>query len=141
MSKLFTTALLAALVALLVYAARRRIIFALKTGAVIQFPASRSFQLATDIVRFIDGTEQRFRAYAQSYRRWRINCDALDETELHNIRSFVQDMNGAAGVFAFTDPWDNTVYPKCSIEGDVFAEVLAGPMQGNTSLTIRENTI
>jgi positive regulator of sigma E activity len=34
MSKVFTTALLAALVAVLVYAARRRIVFALKTGAI-----------------------------------------------------------------------------------------------------------
>lgn len=111
----------------------------LKTGAVVQYPASRNTQLATDIVKFIDGSEQRFRGYAQCYRRWLINCDALDETELHNIRTFVQEMNGAAGVFAFTDPWDTTVYEKCSIEGDVFTEALVGPMQGSTTIIIREN--
>ena len=35
MSKVFSTALLAALAAFVVYAARRRIIFALKTGAIV----------------------------------------------------------------------------------------------------------
>jgi hypothetical protein len=111
----------------------------LRTGAVIQFPATRTMQFATDVVQFIDGAEQRFRAYAQSYHRWVINCDALDETELNNIRNFVQGMNGAVGVFSFTDPWDSAVYQKCSIEGDVLVEMLAEPMQGRTSIVIREN--
>ena len=111
----------------------------LTTGAVIQFPATRATQFATDVVQFIDGSEQRFRAYAQSYHRWIINCDALDETELNNIRTFVQGVNGAVGVFSFIDPWDSTVYPKCSIEGDVLVELLVEPMQGQTSIVIREN--
>lgn len=111
----------------------------LKTGAIIQFPAIRTTQCATDVVQFIDGTEQRFRAYAQSYHRWIINCDSLDETEINNIRNFVQSMNGAVGVFSFTDPWDSTVYPKCSIEGDALVELLADPMQGRTTVVIREN--
>jgi len=111
----------------------------LRTGAVIQFPATRATQFATDVVQFIDGSEQRFRGYAQSYHRWIINCDSLDETELNDIRTFVQGMNGAVGVFSFTDPWDSTVYPKCSIEGDMLVELLAEPMQGRTSIVIREN--
>ena len=34
----------------------------LKTGAVAQYPASRALSQATEVVRFLDGTEQRYRA-------------------------------------------------------------------------------
>jgi hypothetical protein len=111
----------------------------LKTGAVIQVPASRAIQFLTDVVQFLDGSEQRFRSYAQPYHRWSVKFDALDETELQNIRAFVQQANGAAGLFSFTDPWDGTVYAKCSIEGDAVADSITGPMQSGTSLVIREN--
>ena len=110
----------------------------LKTGAVIQVPATRTIQFATDVVQFLDGREQRFRSYVQPYHRWSVKFDALDETELQNIRAFVQQVNGAAGSFSFTDPWDGTVYAACSIEGAV-ADSVTGPMQSGTSLFIREN--
>src|SRR5437660_674934 len=111
----------------------------LKTGAVIQVPASRTIQFATDVVQFIDGSEQRFRSYAQPYHRWSVKFDALDETELQNIRAFVQRVNGAAGLFSFKDPWDGTVYAKCSLEGDAVTDSVTSPMHTGTSLIIREN--
>jgi len=111
----------------------------LKTGAVIQVPTSRTMQFATDVVQFVDGSEQRFRSYAQPYHRWIVKFDALDEAELRNIRAFVQQVNGAAGLFSFTDPWDGTVYPTCTLEGDTTTDSLTGAMQGGTSLSIREN--
>ena len=110
----------------------------LKTGAVIQFQTSRMVQFMTDVVQFMDGAEQRFRDYPLPFRRWIVTFDALDEAELHNIRVFVQQMNGAVGLFSFTDPWDGTVYSKCSMEADAVAESLTGPTQNGTSLVIRE---
>ena len=111
----------------------------LKTGAVIQVPASRAIQFATDVVQFLDGSEQRYRSYAQPYHRWIVKFDFLDETELQNIRTFVQQVNGAAGLFSFADPWDGTIYAKCSIDSDAVIDTVAGPMQSGTSLIIREN--
>ena len=111
----------------------------LKTGAVIQVPASRTLRFATEVVQFIDGSEQRFRGYAQPYRRWILTFDTLDEDELQNIRTFVQQVNGAADLFSFTDPWDGAVYATCSIEDATVTDSLKGPMQGGTSLIIREN--
>src|SRR5438105_3414962 len=111
----------------------------LKTGAIMQMPSSRAIQFATDVVQFVDGSEQRFRSYAQPYHRWVVRFDVLDEAELQDIRAFVQRMDGAAGLFSFTDPWDGTVYTKCSLEGGATVDSLMGPTQNGTTLLIREN--
>ena len=112
---------------------------ALKTGAVTQLPAHRTLQFATDVLQFLDGTEQRFSNYATSCHRWSVSFDVLDEAELQNIRSFVQQMNCAVGVFSFTDPWDGTVYTNCSLEGESTTDLLRGPLESGTSMIIREN--
>ena len=109
----------------------------LKTGAVIQYPASRALEYATDVIQFIDGAEQRFRGFDQSYRSWTIRLDALDETELQRVRAFAQQ-NGATGLFSFTDPWDGTVYASCRIDGTGLEYLLNGPAQAATSVVIRE---
>ncbi len=110
----------------------------LKTGAVIQYPASRVTQFSSDVIEFLDGSEQRFYVFPQPYHSWIVKLDNLDETELQNIRTFIQDMKGAVGIFTFTDPWDGTTYPNCSLQGTEWTDSLAGPMQVGTSLTIRE---
>ena len=109
----------------------------LKTGAVIQFPATRAQEFATDVIQFIDGTEQRFRNYAQPYRRWLIQLDALDETELQAARNFSNE-TGTAGLFSFTDPWDSAVYPTCRIDGAGMSDVSNGPARAATSFIVRE---
>ena len=110
----------------------------LRTGAVIQYPASRVTQFSSDIVQFLDGTEQRFCIFPKPYRAWIVKLANLDETELQSIRNFIQDMNGAVGIFTFTDPWDGTTYPNCSLQGTEWTDSIAGPVQCTTSLTVRE---
>jgi len=110
----------------------------LKTGAVIQYPATRVTQFSSDIVQFLDGTEQRFYIFPKSYHAWIVKLANLDETELQNIRNFIQDMNGAVGTFTFTDPWDAITYPNCSLHETEWTDSVAGPVQSTTSLAIRE---
>jgi hypothetical protein len=109
----------------------------LKTGAVAQFPASRGVSFATEAIQFLDGTEQRFRDYSRPYHSWIIRLSFLDDTELQNMRAFIQH-NGPAGLFSFIDPWDQTVYPNCRIDGVAAVDVLNGPIQAAASVTIRE---
>ena len=111
----------------------------LKTGAVLQYPAQRGIQFSTAIVRFIDGSEQRFRTYATPEHRWMIRLDKLDESELHEIQEFFRTQGGAAGSFAFIDPWDGTQYSNCSIAENQMTSALADVSNGQTSLTIQEN--
>lgn len=111
----------------------------LKTGATLQYPAQRATEYSTDVVQFVDGSEQRFRGYQTPLHRWIIQLNLLDETELHMLREFFRTQSGAAENFSFTDPWDGTVYPNCNLDGDEMAEELSSAEQGKTTLTVVEN--
>jgi hypothetical protein len=112
---------------------------ALNTGAVLQYPAQRSTTFSTQVLRFVDGTEQRFPAYGTALRRWVIRLDQLTKDEMNRIAGFYSVQDGAAGTFSFTDPWDGTVYSSCSFEDDDMTVTLSGENQLKTTLTIRAN--
>ncbi len=112
---------------------------ALKTGAVAQYPAARTFRYNNQVLRFVDGNEQRYRDSAGPLHRWTIRLDYLDATEMAAIEDFFLTNQGSFGSFAFTDPWDNTSYPNCSIVGDNLAELVKQEFQTGTSITIVEN--
>jgi hypothetical protein len=111
----------------------------LKTGAVMQYPCKRMLQFSTDVVRFLDGTEQRYRDYAAVLHRWTIKLDLLDESELAAYDQFFVSNQGSFGTFSFTDPWDGTVYANCSLAADTFAFTVTGEMRGATTVTVCEN--
>jgi hypothetical protein len=111
----------------------------LKTGAVAQYPASRALSQATEVVRFLDGTEQRYRARGAAGRRWVIRLDLLDETEIARLQEFFISAQGRFGSFSFQDPWDGSVHADCSLEADEFAMELVGETRGRLTLVVREN--
>jgi hypothetical protein len=111
----------------------------LKTGAVAQYPAGRTIQTSTQVYRFLDGSEQRFAAFAAPLHKWQIKLDLLDEAELSSLENFLVSQKGRSGSFSFTDPWDGTVYPTCSFDSDSFTAELKGPDQGTTEVIVREN--
>ncbi len=111
----------------------------LKTGAVIQYPAQKEFRFATEILRFADGSEQRFREYATLLRRWVIRLDLIDQGELYLLREFFRTAGGGTNGFTFTDPWDGVSYANCSIEGGDMAGQLVEEWKGKTSVTVRQN--
>ncbi len=111
----------------------------LKTGAVAQYPAERTPMFSTQVLRFVDGSEQRFGGYGAPLHQWAIQFSKLDETEMHAIQEFFRQMAGRAGTFSFTDPWTGTVYPSCSLASDELTETFVAESQGETMLTVREN--
>ncbi len=111
----------------------------LKTSAVLQYPGQKAARFSTQVVRFVDGSEQRYRDYQGRLHRWMIRLDLLDEGEMHLLREFFRAESGAVGTFTFTDPWDGTKYQNCSLEGDEMVEELSDEMKGKTALTVREN--
>ena len=111
----------------------------LKTAAVAQYPASKSTLFRNQTLRFIDGTEQRYRGSASPLRRWKITLKQLDEGEVGAMEEFFTSNSGRFGTFAFTDPWDGTVYPTCSLESDDLDVTMAAEMNGSLELTIVEN--
>ena len=111
----------------------------LRTEAVMQYPAGRTRTFATEIVRFVDGSEQRYRDFGAELQRWTIRLDLLDEVELTALEEFFTALQGAFGSFSFTDPWDGKEYADCSLEQEQFEILLAGEGRGQTSLVVREN--
>jgi hypothetical protein len=111
----------------------------LRTGAVLQYPATRHIQTSTCVLRFVDGTEQRFRDYQRPIRRWTVRLDLLDETEMKAMEEFLVSQQGQSGSFSFTDPWDGIEYANCSLECDVVPMESGGPFRGRTALVVREN--
>lgn len=113
----------------------------LKTGAVAQYPAVRSAQYQNQCLRFLDGTEQRYRDSAGPLRRWVISLTLLDESEREALAEFFEELSGPFGAFAFTDPWDAQEYPDCSLESDQMDVRSLAELRGATTLTIVENRI
>ena len=111
----------------------------LKTGAVMQYPAKRALQFNTEAIRFLDGTEQRFRDNPSVLHQWTIQLDLLDESELAELDQFFVSNQGRFGSFSFTDPWDGTVYPNCSLAKDTYGFQLRGEMRGKTTLSVCQN--
>jgi hypothetical protein len=112
---------------------------ALKTGVVAQYPADRTRRYSTQVYRFVDGSEQRFPEYGPSLKKWSIRLALLDERELTELGDFFVSMSGRSGQFSFTDPWDGTVYPNCSLDRDEFDAELRGVGQASTNVIVREN--
>ena len=112
---------------------------ALKTSAVAQYPARRTLQYQNQVLRFVDGSEQRYRDSAGPLHRWEIALNELDENELAALENFFARAQGASANFAFTDPWDGTAYQNCSLEADGMAARSVAEMRGATSLVVVEN--
>lgn len=111
----------------------------LKTNAVAQYPAAKTVQFRNQALRFVDGSEQRYRDAASALHRWEIRLSVLDETELAAVESFFTTNQGRFGSFSFTDPWDESVHGDCSVESDEMTIISASELNGRTSLTIVEN--
>jgi hypothetical protein len=111
----------------------------LKTSAVAQYPATKALSFRNRTLRFLDGQEQRYREAAGPLRRWEIRLDALDESEAAAVDNFFRTEEGSFGNFAFTDPWDGTTYPNCSLASDELELTAAGEMLQRTSVAVVEN--
>ena len=111
----------------------------LKTDAIAQYPVARRAQFQNQTVRFVDGSEQRYRDCAGARLKWDIQLRELDEGELAAIEEFFLASQGAFGSFTFTDPWDGQVYANCSVAADELALATVAEMRGGTKLTILRN--
>jgi hypothetical protein len=109
---------------------------ALKTGAVAQYPIDRTVRFQTQSVRFMDGSRQRFRLYGAGLRRWKVQLDLLDETELAAVTAFLEAQGSA--VFPFTDPVTGDAAPSCIISGFSYGTGAADEMSANASVEIEE---
>lgn len=111
----------------------------LSTGAVTQYPSGRQVSYSTNIMRFVDGSEQRFRELKKPVQTWNIRLHHLSSEEMASIELFFEACQGQFGSFAFTDPWDGTEYPDCSLDQDKLSAVAIDENRNQSHLVIRNN--
>lgn len=92
----------------------------LNTGAVAQYPMTLGTGQAVQIVRFLDGSEQRFLHQGRQFRRWHIDLSQLTSKETSAIEDFFEQQSGEFGLFSFPDPYSQTEVPNCRIGSSEF---------------------
>jgi hypothetical protein len=113
----------------------------LRTGAVAQYPSIRILESPTVVLRYIDGSEQRFRNLSRPRNRWIVRLSDVSTEELFEIESFFLEQQGEFGSFSFTDPWDGTEYPDCSFESSDFELYSFAEGRSAGTITIRNNQV
>jgi len=111
----------------------------LKTGAIAQYPVTRKLTFSNQALRFVDGSEQRYRYSAAPLREWSIRLERLDEGEVAVIEEFFRANQGSFEDFAFEDPWDGQIYSHCSLQSDGIVIRALTDMRGVTEITVVEN--
>jgi hypothetical protein len=87
----------------------------LSTGAVAQYPLSLGTSYGVEVVRFLDGSQQRCLIRGKKLRRWRVALQQLTETELFQVEQFFDQQQGNVDLFTFTDPFTGTQVANCRI--------------------------
>jgi hypothetical protein len=85
----------------------------LSTGAVMQYPSPLITGQGVQVIRFMDGSDQRYLAQGRSFRTWRIQLDLLNEAEIAQIESFFAQQAGDYSTFSFPDPFTGTMVANC----------------------------
>lgn len=88
---------------------------ALSTGAVTQYPAPVSTGQAVQVVRFLDGSDQRYLMQGRTFRSWQIKLELLTESETAQIEAFFASQQGDFATFTFPDPHSGAEVPNCRL--------------------------
>lgn len=108
----------------------------LKSGAVAQYPFEVSQRFATDGVRFLDGSRQRFKLYAGPLRKWTIRLELLDDQEIATLQGFLEQQGSST--FSFTDPVNGSTAATCIIDGGEWQVDVQEELRSATKVVIRE---
>jgi len=109
----------------------------LQTGAVVQYPSARMIRFRTEVSRFVDGSEQRYRQFAAGDLRWTVRLDLLTDREIQAVVDFHVAHRGRAAVFSFSDPWSGVEYPTCCFDNDELETEGGSESQNRTEFVIR----
>jgi phage-related protein len=110
----------------------------LSSGAVTQYPTVLSTGQAVQVIRFLDGSDQRYLTQGRAFRRWQIRLDLLNETEMAQLEAFFLAQQGDFSSFVFPDPISETNVANCRLGAPGFVSAYLGVDVGSTSLVVIE---
>src|SRR5271169_5183202 len=86
---------------------------ALSTGAIAQYPLPAYVARATQVIRFLDGSDQRCVVRARPVRWWVVKLSLLNDAELALLEGFFTEQQGGFGAFDFLDPFSGQTIANC----------------------------
>jgi hypothetical protein len=110
----------------------------LNSNAVTQYPAALAHVRAGRIVRFIDGSDQRFVTLGKTLLSWQINLTLLNEQELSQIEAFFETQDGEYSVFDFPDPFSGATVPNCRFSAPTLVTAYQATDVGASSFWVIE---
>ena len=112
----------------------------MSTGALTQYGSAYELAFRTQVIRYVDGSEQRYSGRGTPGRRWTVALKQLTPSELAAVRSFFREQRGREGTFSFTDPWTGVEHATCSFGADAIQIEAGDEWTASTTLVIREVT-
>ena len=111
----------------------------LSTGAVTQYPCGIANVQASEVIRFIDGTDQRYLLQPEALRQWHIRLDLLSEKEIQRLEEFFASQAGDYSPFSFPDPYSGEAVPNCRFGNPEFLGEYTSSEASATSFWVVES--
>jgi hypothetical protein len=109
----------------------------LRSGSSVQYPFVTRHKCTTEIIRFIDGSEQRF-TQAGATRTWKISLSDLMPEEVIALDAFAQSNLANNDRFTFHDPVSGDVLNQCNLATEPIEIEHVGEQRASLSLIVIE---
>lgn len=110
----------------------------LSSGAVTQYPLPQNCGQGANVIRFLDGSDQRHLLQGRTFRQWQIQLTLLTDLELQQLEAFFEQQQGNYQSFVFPDPISGTNVPSCRFGGSTLQSEYAGVNSSSASFWIIE---
>lgn len=108
------------------------------SGAVTQYPTQLLTGRSVQVIRFLDGLDQRFLNQSKQFRCWAIQLELLSESELAAIEAFFASQKGAYSTFTFPDPFSKKDVPNCRLGSPELVTDYLGMNRNSVSFWVTE---
>lgn len=113
----------------------------LSSGAVTQYPTPLTTGQAAQVIRFLDGSDQRYLAQGKMLRSWEIRLNLLSEMEMQLIEAFFTSQQGDYSPFIFPDPLTRSNVPNCRLGAAGLISEYVGVDANSTSFWVLETHV
>src|SRR5271165_7418767 len=104
----------------------------LSSGAIAQYPLPMCVARTAQVIRFLDGSDQRCIVRARPVRWWVIKLSLLNDAELALLEGFFAEQQGGFGRFDFPDPFSSQTITNCRLATSELNTVYDGANQGSS---------
>jgi hypothetical protein len=94
-----------------------------------------------EVIRFMDGSDQRYLTRGKPLRCWLIKLDQLTEAELGQLEQFFESAQGNFGSFEFPDPFSGANIPNCRVANPYLLTEYAATGSGSVALMVEESSV